>query len=169
MGEFSDSDAISGIRPANIGSTKGVSREIVTVTPSALELGSESVPISPSWVLSGRPLTRTKNVARSYDWTSNTVVWECTAGSFTWHYDKDEVAVIVSGEAVITNEKGEERRLGPGDLVFFPAGSSSRWRVPEGVRKIAILHEPMWRPLGLGLKVCKKLLRMAGMGHESPM
>jgi uncharacterized cupin superfamily protein len=168
MGEFSDSDAISDIRPSNFGSAKALSREIVTATPSTLELGPERVPITPSWVLGGRPLTRTKNVARSHDWTSNTVVWECTAGSFTWHYSKDEVAVIVSGEAVITNEKGEERRLAPGDLVFFPAGTSSRWRVPEGVRKIAILHEPMWRPLGLGLKVCKKLLRMAGIGAESP-
>jgi uncharacterized protein len=50
------------------------------------------------------------------------LVWECTAGRFHWHYVKDEVLVVVVGEAFVTNEKGEERRLGPGDLAFFPAG-----------------------------------------------
>lgn len=146
-----------------------MSKEIVTATPATFELGPQTVPILPSWILSGTPVTRSKNVVRSHDWTSNIVVWECTAGSFNWRYCKDEVVIVISGEAFITNEKGEERRLGQGDLAFFPAGSSSTWRVPEGVRKIAVLRETMWRPLGFGLKVWKKLLRMAGIGGESPL
>jgi hypothetical protein len=108
-------------------------------------------------------------VVRSHDWTSNIDVWECTAGSFHWHYSKDEAVIVVSGEAFITNEKGEERRLGPGDLGFFPAGTSFTWRIPERVRKIAVLHETMWRPLGFGLKVYKKLLRITGIAGESPL
>jgi len=119
--------------------------------------------------LSGSPVTRTVNVVRSRDWTSNIVVWECSAGCFRWHYVKDETLVVISGEAFISDDNGQERRLGPGDLGFFPAGTSCIWRVPEGVKKIAILRETMWRPIGVCLKVWKKLLRTVGLGGESPL
>jgi len=146
-----------------------MSKSIVIATPDNFESGPRTEPILPGWVLSGAPVSRTRNVVRSDDWTSNIVVWECTAGRFHWHYSKDEALIVISGEAFITNDKGEERRLGPGDLGFFPAGSSCIWRVPEGIKKIAILRETMWRPLGFGLKVWKKLLRIAGIGGQSPL
>ena len=114
-------------------------------------------------------MTRTWSVVRSHDRTSDIVVWECTAGRFECRYSVDEVVMVVSGEAFITGENGEERRLGPGDLGFFPAGTSCVWRVPESVRKIAVLRETMWRPLGLGLKVCKRLLRIAGIAAARPV
>ena len=136
-------------------------REIVVATPTACELGAESMPILPHQVLSGTPISRVKKVVRSRDWTSHVVVWECTGGKFEWRYRQDEVAVIVSGEAFITTDAGQERRLVPGDVVFFPAGSSSTWRVPDRVRKVAVIRETMWWPLGLGLKALKKLLRRA--------
>jgi uncharacterized cupin superfamily protein len=146
-----------------------MSKSIVIATPATFELGSLTQPILPSWVLTGAPVSRTKNVVRSHDWTENLVVWECSAGRFQWHYSQDETAVVVSGEAFITNEKGEERRLGPGDVAFFPAGASCTWRVPECVRKIAVVRETMWRPLGFGLKVWKKLLRITGIAGEAPL
>jgi hypothetical protein len=71
--------------------------------------------------------------------------------------------MVVSGEVFIIDEKGEEQRLGPGDLGFFPAGTSCVWRVPDRVRKIAVLRESRWRPLGFGLKVWNRLLRTAGI------
>ena len=140
-------------------------REIVVATPNACELGAESTPILPHQVLSGTPLSRVKTVVTSRDWTSHVVVWECTGGKFEWRYRQDEVAVIVAGEAFITTDAGQERRLAPGDVVFFPAGSSSTWRVPERVRKVAVVRETMWWPLGLGLKAFKKLLRRAVNGN----
>jgi uncharacterized cupin superfamily protein len=135
-------------------------REIVIAKPTAFELSVEEMPISPNSVLSGAPTSRIKSVVRSRDWTSQVVVWECTGGTFKWRYRQDEVVVIVSGEVFITTEEGQERRLGPGDLAFFPAGSSSTWRVPERVRKVAVIRETMWWPLGLGLKVLKKLVNL---------
>src|SRR5215471_21612320 len=141
-------------------------REIIIATPTAFELGAEPISIAPNWVLSGTPISRVKNVVRSRDWTSHIVVWECTRGKFKWRYRQDEVAVIVSGEAFITTEEGPERRLGPGDLAFFPAGSSCTWRVPEHVRKVAVIRETLWWPIGLGLKLMKKLLRLPGAGSE---
>lgn len=144
-----------------------MTESILMTTPATLELAPESKPILSEWVLSGEPMSKTVSLARSHDWTSNIIVWECTAGSFTWSYTQDETLVVVSGEAFITNLKGEECRLGPGDFAFFPAGSSCTWRVPRIVRKVAIVRETMWRPLGLCLKLWKKALRVVGIAGKS--
>ncbi len=138
-------------------------QSIVVTRPVSFESGAQFQPVLSHWVLSGEPVTRTWKVLRSHDWTEDIVVWECTKGCFECHYSQDETVMVVSGEVFITDEKGEEQRLGPGDLGFFPAGTSCVWRVPDRVRKIAVLRECWWRPLGFGLKVWKRLRRTAGM------
>jgi len=138
-------------------------RSIVITSPATFDRGALTQPVLPRAVLSGAPFTRTWNVLRTHDFTSDIVVWECTAGSFTCKYSQDEAVMIVAGEVFITDQKGEERRLGPGDLGFFPAGTSCIWRVPHRVRKIAILRETVWRPVGIGLKIWKRVLRVAGL------
>ena len=142
-------------------------RSIVVATAATVELEPE--PIPSDWIVSGSPEARCKKLVRSRDWTSHVVVWDCTPGSFRWHYSMDETIVIISGEAFMINDKGEERRFGPGDLAFFPAGSSCSWRVTQTLRKVGILREGMWRPLGLGLKVWRKALRTAGLAGKSPL
>src|SRR6516164_3907223 len=97
----------------------------------------EPAPISPDWILVGTPEARSKLLAKSNDRSSSVVVWECTAGRFDWHYSEDETVVITSGEVFITTEHGEARRLGEGDVGFFPAGSSCTWRVNNRVKKVA--------------------------------
>ena len=96
---------------------------ILLETAAALMLDPE--PIPKDWVLSGNPEATSKKLAKSADFTSYIMVWECTPGRFTWHYNKDETLVVVSGEVFITNEKGQEQRLGPGDFAFFPGGTSA--------------------------------------------
>ena len=140
---------------------------IVVATAASVELEPE--PIPSEWILKGSPEARCKKLVRSRDWTSHLVVWDCTPGSFKWNYSMDETIVIISGEAFMINDKGEERRFGPGDLAFFPAGSSCSWRVTQTLRKVGILREGMWRPLGLGLKVWRKILRAAGLSGKSPL
>ena len=124
-------------------------------------------PISPDWVLEGTPETRSQELARSHDLTSFAMVWDCTAGRFKWHYNKDETLVVLSGEAFITVDK-RERRIGPGDVVFFPAGSSSTWRVPKYIKKVAFLRHTMPRPCGFGVLAWNKFLRIAGLAGKSP-
>src|ERR1700740_199313 len=87
----------------------------------------DPAPISPDWILAGTPQARSKLLAKSHDRTSCIMVWECTAGRFNWHYSEDETVVVISGEVFIANGEGEERRLGPGDMGFLPAGSSCRF------------------------------------------
>ena len=143
-----------------------MSKAIVMATAAATDL--ESSPIPRAWILSGTPEAQYKEVARSHDRTSFVAVWECTPGRFHWHYIKDEALVVLSGEAFITNEKGEERRLGPGDLAFFPGGSSATWRVTDRIRKVAVLRQTMPRPLGFCLRAWNKLLEVAGLKGPSP-
>jgi hypothetical protein len=43
-------------------------------------------------------------------------------------------------------------------MAFFPAGSSSLWRVPSEVRKLAVCRHTLPQPLGLALRAWRKLL-----------
>jgi uncharacterized protein len=138
----------------------GLADPFLIVTAASVEL--EPAPIPPDWVVSGSPVARCKKMVRSHDRTSHIVIWDCTPGSFKWHYGMDEAMVLISGESFMINEKGEERRFGPGDLGFFPAGASCTWRITETVRKVAVLRESTWHPLRLGVKVWHKLLRVFG-------
>jgi uncharacterized cupin superfamily protein len=135
-----------------------MTNSMMTSMVATVEL--EHDPISPDWILSGSPEARNKLLARSEDRTSSIFVWECTPGIFSWHYMQDETAVIVSGEVFITPESGQERRLGPGDMAFFPAGCSARWRVTSKVRKVAVLRSAMPMPLALVQRTWNKLLKM---------
>ena len=90
------------------------------------------------------------------------MAWSCTAGRFNWHYSVDETVHIVAGEVFITDDSGEERRLGPGDSAFFPAGSRSVWRVPVAVRKVAVCRQAMPRPFGLALRAWNRFAHIMG-------
>jgi uncharacterized cupin superfamily protein len=142
-------------------------RSIVVATPSEVDLSPE--PIPQQWILSGSPVARGKVLARSRDWTSSTIVWDCTEGSFRWHYSQDETVLFLSGEAFLLLENGTERRFGPGDLGFFPAGTTCTWRVAGQVRKMAVLRENIWGPLGFCIKAWKKVLRLTGLSGKSAL
>ena len=158
----------SSIKPrSDSNSESAILQSIVIATPASVELEPE--PIPREWILSGAPAARSKILTRSRDWTSSIVVWDCTAGKFSWHYSQDETVLFISGEAFLLQENGQERRFAAGDLGFFPAGTTCTWRVADRVRKVAVLRESMWRPLGFGLKVWKKLLRMVGLAGKSPL
>ena len=119
--------------------------------------------MSPDSVLSGKPASRSKVLVRSRDYAAHIMIWECTAGRFNWHYLQDESVFVVSGEAFMINENGEESRFATGDVGFFPAGTSCTWYVPSSFRKTAVVREPMWRPLGFAVKAWNKLRRIIGL------
>lgn len=147
--------------------TNIASSAVVRVAPSSVDLRPS--PIQPEWILGGTPKAWNKEVARSRDRMSQIIVWECSAGIFTWHYSKDESLVVISGEAFVTTENGQELRLGPGDAAFFPAGTTCTWRVPGPLRKVAVMREPMWRPLGYAVKAWNRVVRMVGLTGKPTM
>ena len=126
-------------------------------------------PIPADWILNGTPETRDKQLARSKDRMAAVFDWSCTAGQFTWHYAEDEILVVVSGETFITDEKGVEHRLGPGDMGFFPAGSSCTWRITGHVRKFAMVRNTVPMPLAFAMRVWRRLARMARRPVASPL
>jgi uncharacterized protein len=145
-----------------------VSKSIVIAAALATS-DLEPAPIAPDWVLDGSPEARNRILAKSSDGTSYVVVWECTAGRFNWHYSEDETVVVISGEVFVTTENGEERRLGEGDMGFFPAGSSAIWRVPDRIKKVAVLRKDLPLALGLGARAWHKFLRIVALRGGSPL
>jgi len=140
---------------------------ILITNQATIELQLEEIP--PDWILAGAPIARRVKLATSPDWASSIVVWDCTPGRFNWHYMQDEAVFVISGEAFMVSENGEERRFGAGDIGFFPAGTKCSWRVSKDFRKVAFLREPMWRPIGFLFKVSKKALRALGVLGKSPL
>lgn len=138
-----------------------MAKSIVMATPSCVELLPSPLPAD--WILGGTPKAWEKEVVTSRDRISRTFIWECTAGHFNWHYNKDESVVVLSGEAFLIQPDGEEVRFGAGDVGYFPAGTTCTWRVPGQFRKIAVLREPMWRSVGYAAKVWNRLVRTVGL------
>lgn len=135
----------------------GVPKSILRIHSAFVEL--EPDPIPAEWILEGNPQARANKLVTTRDWSSTVVVWDCTPGSFKWHYSKDETVNFLSGEAFMIDASGEELRFGAGDIAFFAAGTTCTWRVTEHIRKVAVVRETIWRPLGFVLKVSKKILR----------
>src|SRR5258707_13453427 len=92
---------------------------------SRLEL--QSAPIAPDWIVDGAPLARNRVLAPSTDGSGWTMLWDCTAGTFDWHYSFDETVHVIEGSVTITDAKGVSRTLRAGDMGFFPAVAAARW------------------------------------------
>jgi hypothetical protein len=75
-----------------------------------------------------------------------TILWDCTAGQFHWHYDFDETLHFVEGKVTIADGHGEPRTLGPGDVLYFPKGSHALWTVHEYIRKVAFCRRALPGP-----------------------
>lgn len=126
----------------------------------------QAAPIRPDWILEGAPVGRNKFLSGSVDGGAFTLLWDCTAGVFNWYYDIDETIYVIEGSVVVRADHGEERRLGPGDTAFFPAGSHALWRVENYVRKVAFFHSPLPAPLRFAEKGMRRIKRIANGGKN---
>jgi len=146
-----------------------VPEKIIFAAPEEVELLPD--PIRPHWIIEGAPQARSKRLAQSADGTSMIMAWSCTAGRFNWHYAVDETLHITTGEVFVTGDNGEVRHLQPGDMVFFPAGTSSTWHVPHYVRKLAVCRHAMPRPLGTLLRAWNRTIDLVtgfSAAHAKP-
>ena len=100
-------------------------------------------PIQAGWILDGSPVARAELLSSSADGTASTYFWDCTAGRFNWFYSFDETFHILEGDVTLKYPSGVSRRVGTGDTVFFPAGSSAEWTVDHYVRKLAFCRTPL--------------------------
>ena len=128
-----------------------------------LALGSAA--IRPDWILEGNPEARNKVLFSSADGSTTTWLWDCTAGKFNWFYDIDETVYVIEGSVIIKDHAGGVCHVNAGETIFFPAGSSAEWTVPNYVRKFAILRLPLPRLVQFAKRVYHSLKRLAGRGN----
>lgn len=133
-------------------------------TATRLELSPSEIPAE--WILSGTPNAWNKWISKSQDRLSEMVIWECCAGRFEWYYEKDECVIVLLGEAFLIRPDGQEVRFAAGDVGYFPAGTTCTWRVPGPFRKIAVLQEPVWRPIAYAAKAWNRLIRIFGLTRK---
>lgn len=118
----------------------------------------QSAPINPAWILEGTPTARNRLIAYSTDTFGWTMLWDCTAGKFNWHYTLDETVHIIEGSVTITDTDGTTFTLTPGDIAFFPTGSTAHWHVETYVRKVAYCQKPVPPIANLPLRAARKIL-----------
>ena len=135
------------------------------MTPESLiTVGSRSAnfvpnPIQAAWILDGNPVARAELLSSSADGTASTYFWDCTAGRFNWFYSFDETFHILEGAVTLKYPSGVLRRVGAGDTVFFPAGSSAEWTVDDYVRKLAFCRTPLPGFLTVAKQAVRRLKR----------
>lgn len=112
-------------------------------------------PIDPSWITEGRPIARNAVLSVSEDRTAFTMMWDCTAGQFDWHYEFDETLHVVEGSVIVSSDCTPPKRLQAGDVVFFPSGTTAHWHVETYVRKIAFCRRVWPKPLVFALRLMR--------------
>ena len=122
----------------------------------------KSSPINPAWILEGQPVARNAILSTSQDTTACTVLWDCTAGKFNWHYDFDETVHIVEGSVVVSSENTPPKRLVVGDVAFFPVGTKAHWHVETYVRKVAFCRRVLPKQAVPFIRVVRRLKTLLG-------
>lgn len=132
-----------------------VGTSVVTLAPA---------PINPSWILEGSPTARNFCLSTSADGTASSWIWDCSAGKFNWYYSIDETVYVLEGSVILKDHAAGTRVVKAGDTIFFPAGSSAEWTVPQYIRKVAFLRSPLPRPVRLARSVYRAMKRLARGG-----
>jgi len=120
------------------------------------------LPIDPSWIKTGAPVARSVTLSRSPDGLLTAGLWDCTAGTFTWIFRRDEIVHILEGE-VRVHEGHTTHVLVPGRVAYFPRGLETVWEVPTYVKKAFVLRAPPPSPFG---RVASSLARIAALARR---
>jgi len=147
--------------------TKQMNGFLLSSTLSSVQLEPGTIPSR--WLLSGDPRTRSKLLGKTPDRLAYTMLWECGAVSYKWHYTRDEAYIVLSGEGFMTDENGVEHRYGPGDVAFFPSGTNATWRHPSHFRKIAVLKDAVAGPIAILWKLWSRLENVFSTSVESAL
>ena len=105
------------------------------------------LPIDPSWIKKGDPVARSVTLSKSPDGLLTAGLWDCTAGTFTWIFRRDEIVHILEGE-VRVHDGPTRHVLVPGSVAYFPCGLETIWEVPTYVKKAFVLRAAPASPLG---------------------
>ena len=90
----------------------------------------------------GQPEQRTWHHFTSADERFFVGYWEADPGCWRIRYTENEFCQIVSGESILRDGAGNERRVQAGDNFVIPAGFEGEWEVVTTTRKIYVIYEP---------------------------
>lgn len=139
----------------------------VPMIASVTDVPLQSAPIEASWIREGKPVARNMPLSRSADRTATTLVWDCTAGKFEWHYDIDETIYFLEGEAIISDRVSPPKTFRAGDVLFIPKGAVCDWHVEKYVKKVAFCRTTLPASFGLMVRILGRVKRMV-RGSSAP-
>jgi uncharacterized protein len=114
-------------------------------------------PIKNEWIIEGGSEARSAVISTSADGQAFTVVWECSPGIFRWNYNYDETIHFIEGSVTFDDGRGITWKAGPGDVVYFPKGSSVIWNVHTRVRKLAVCRKAFPKPIAAAVRMLRRL------------
>jgi len=122
-------------------------------------------PIKKDWIEAGDPRASLAILAYSDDRATSTILWECTAGKFTWRYAIDETIYFLDGDVTISVGGAPAKRYGAGDSIHFSRGALATWEVETFIRKVAFCRSVPPRPFIAARRLARSLyLRLRGRG-----
>ncbi|HET9722472.1 MAG TPA: cupin domain-containing protein [Actinomycetota bacterium] len=68
-------------------------------------------------------------------------IWRRAAETGPMELPYHEIAVIIEGEVEIEEPDGTVHRVGPGDVLITPKGSTATWRALTPVKKFWAVHQ----------------------------
>lgn len=82
-----------------------------------------------------------KQLWASDDGVTKIGVWACTPGRFSADRTQaSEICHILSGSATVVGQGGgDERHIGPGDMLILPLGWQGEWTIHEQMRKTYVM------------------------------
>jgi uncharacterized cupin superfamily protein len=92
-------------------------------------------------IITGQPEQNVWNAFSSSDQKFHVGTWDSKAGEWKVSYTEEEYCLILEGESVITDSKGNQKIVKAGDQFVVPAGFEGSWSVPEYCKKVYVIYE----------------------------
>ena len=115
----------------------------------------QSAPINPAWIEAGDPRASLAILAVSDDCATSTMLWDCTAGRFTWRYNVDETIFFLEGDVMISVDGQPAKRYAAGDSIHFSRGAVATWTIETYIRKVAFNRSVLPRPFILARRFAR--------------
>ena len=124
-----------------------------------------AAPINKDWIEGGDPKASLAILAYSDDRATSTILWQCSAGKFTWRYAIDETIYFLDGEVMISVGGKPAKRYGAGDSIHFSRGAVATWEIETFIRKVAFCRSVLPRPFIEARRMARSLYhRLRGRG-----
>ncbi len=93
-------------------------------------------------IIAGDPTQWVRNHYSSPCGQFSTGIWGAEPGHWQVSYSEQEYCEILSGESILHDQQGGQRRLITGDRFVIPAGFAGSWEVIQPTTKVYVIFEP---------------------------